>query len=459
LKSRRFDDGRNLRLVLAGMVTDRTVCSRIASRWTDPGLFAEPWANLVGRWSIEHLRKFDAPIGGNVRDAFEKWAAAIDPEESVLRSIERFLLAVSDEYEQGDLINSGYVLDVAQRLFDKAILRRVIEDAEDCLNRNKMDEAFGKLARVGSVQLGTGSMIEPAEDFDAWYAAFNVDREKPLIPYPGRLGKFFGWTFGRGKLVAFMAPDKTGKSMWLLDAAYRAVRNRCRVAYFDVGDMTEVDVLYRLGSRAAAMPLWSGIVQVPKSISRDGEVEYTKKKFSEGLGPSEAYRAFRKACKRKGGFRLSCHPNGTLSASDVGSRLSDWIREGWCPDVLVIDYADIMAPPPGVEDALGQIDDTWKHLRRISQECHCLVLTATQSSAAAYAEKQRTLTRRHFSGRKTKLAHVNGMIGLNVSTEDKDNGVTRVNWVVRRDADYNDRRFITVAGCPPLCCPTMKCCD
>jgi hypothetical protein len=155
-------------------------------------------------------------------------------------------------------------------------------------------------------------------------------------------------------------------------------------------------------------------------------------------------------------LRLSCHSNSTISIDGVQSILHDWEREEWVPDVVAIDYADILAPPHGIRETLDQTDETWKRMRRMSQDMHCLVVTASQSNAAAYTAKDNTLGRKHFSGRKTKLAHVNAMIGINCSEADKKLGVMRLNWVVRRNAQFSEQNAVTVAGCLGVANVAMK---
>ena len=140
----------------------------------------------------------------------------------------------------------------------------------------------------------------------------------------------------------------------------------------------------------------------------------------------------------------------------IFSILRDWAREDWVADVVVIDYADILAPPAGVRDTLDQIDLTWRQLRRMSQEMHALVLTATQASALAYGSKVKGLGKQHFSGRKTKLAHVNGMVGLISNPEDSKKGIIRVNWVVRRRGRFNENSLMPVAGCLDLAAPFIR---
>ena len=78
MKTTRYD-GNDLRRVLAGMVTDRIVCSRIASQWQQGGLFDSDWANMVGGWCVKHLRKYDSPPDGRLRDIYEAWAGRSTP--------------------------------------------------------------------------------------------------------------------------------------------------------------------------------------------------------------------------------------------------------------------------------------------------------------------------------------------------------------------------------------------
>lgn len=463
MKSKRYD-GTELRRVLAGMVTDRVVCARIASQWKDGGLFDSDWANLVGGWCVKHLLKYDQPPNGQLRSIFDQWSRRSEADEKTLVGIERFLGFVSSEWTSVDPPSSDYLLDLAKQYFNRVRAGQLIERATECIEENRPDEAIAVMNGANRVELGSGGLIKPAEEYDPWQQAFDPDRQRPLIEYPDGLGRFFGNVFGRDSLVAFMGPDKTGKSFWLLDVAFRAIRGRHRVAYFEVGDLLQDEALLRLGMRATRRPLEPGTYQFPMFISskknEEGKtvpvVECEERKFKVGLTSSEAYKAFRRICRGRDMLRLSCHANSTISVDGIQSIVQDWEREEWIPDVVVIDYADILAPPMGVRDVLDQTDETWKRLRRLSQEKHCLVVTASQSSALAYAGKDRTLSRKHFSGRKTKLAHVNAMIGINCTDEDKTLGIMRLNYVVRRNARFSESSVVTVAGCLGVASVAMK---
>jgi hypothetical protein len=124
------------------------------------------------------------------------------------------------------------------------------------------------------------------------------------------------------------------------------------------------------------------------------------------------------------------------------------------PDAVVIDYADITAPYPGVKEGRDQINENWMHLRRISQDYHCLVLTATQADADSYS--RRLMGRKNFSDDRRKHDHVTAMLGLNVTDEDKEVGITRVNFLDRREGGYTEKGQVWVAGCLAIGCPVLK---
>jgi len=155
-------------------------------------------------------------------------------------------------------------------------------------------------------------------------------------------------------------------------------------------------------------------------------------------------------------LRLSCTSNSSTKVEDIRNSLDEAIKEGWVPDVVVIDYADILAPEAGVrgEDFRQQTNDTWKALRRLSQDYHCLVVTATQSDAASY--DARIIRKKNFSEDKRKLAHVTGMAGLNQTEEEKRKGLYRLNWVVLREAMSFESKCVVVAGCLALSRPVIR---
>ena len=147
--------------------------------------------------------------------------------------------------------------------------------------------------------------------------------------------------------------------------------------------------------------------------------------------------------------------SGSLSVDRLRSLTDEQVREGWVPDVIVIDYADVLTLPQGFEKRDG-IDENWRSLRRLSQDLHCCVVVGTQGDAASY--EANLIRAKNFSDARTKNDHVTAALGLNVVEEDKNQGVTRVNWLKRREAEFSESWQVSVAGCLDVGCPLILSC-
>lgn len=248
-------------------------------------------------------------------------------------------------------------------------------------------------------------------------------------------------------------------SMFLLDVAWRAMVQKRRTAFFAIGDMSERQVMRRLLVRAAGKPFTPRVVKKPVSIKREesGEikVEYDEVSFDEPLSWHQAVKACEKITRGRTipYLKLSCHPNSAIGMDGVRGILADWAREGWVADVVVIDYADNLDPPPGSGDPRNAVNMIWKQMRRASQELHCCLVTASQTDAESYAAQ--TITKKNFSENKLKNAHTTGVVGINQTDDEKKQGIYRLNWVVRREEEFSEYRCAAVAGCLALVRPVM----
>ena len=146
--------------------------------------------------------------------------------------------------------------------------------------------------------------------------------------------------------------------------------------------------------------------------------------------------------KRK--LRISSHLNDTLSISIIRQVLDRWENnDGFIPDVIIIDYADLLVPSKNIEFRHQQ-NQIWKELRALSQERNNLLITATQTDADSY-EKD-ILSRKNFSEDKRKFAHVTAMYGLNQDRHGREKkiGIMRINEIVIREGDFDTTSCVTV---------------
>lgn len=452
INEKRYDEEK---LILTAMIVDKNVLGRISTKWK-PNSFRSSWANIVAEWAVQYYINYQKSPGPNIEGIFETWASE-KRHRNLVEPMEAFLAGLSKRYTKlRSQNNSEFVIDTAGKFFNKVQLERLAESIQADIDIGKDQKALTRVQDYKHIDLGIGSSISVFEDTDAIRRAFEEDRE-PLIKYSGGLERFFGDRLERDAFIAFMGPEKRGKTFWLLDMAFRGVSQNRRVAFFEVGDMSQKQIYRRFMVRVSKHPMRAKTIQYPISISKpsmdrkrkDPKIQYEDKVFSKPLSWRKAHlacRHFLRRHKEKDLLRLSTHPNDTVSVDDLRTILDTWKQEyNWIPDVVIVDYADILNMDAYGVEGRDRIDRTWKRLRRMSQELHCLVVTATQSDASSY--QAYTLGQQHFSDDKRKHSHVTGIVGLNQTQSEKEQGIMRLNWIDLRESEYNVRRCCYVACC------------
>ena len=449
------------------MIVDQIVLGRISAKW-QRGMFKSKWANIIAKWCLNYYANYeDAPLN-QIENLFEVWAEKTKDKESI-NLVDKFLNSLSEEYETlKDESNSDYVLDVAGTYFNKVKIEKLVETLEGNIIDGDIKEAANLIISYNQLEMGVGEGIDVLQDNEAIKRAF-AEKQEDIIKYPGDLGRFLKGSFEIDGFITFLGPEKSGKSFWLEDVAFRGMLQRKKVAYFQVGDMTERQTMRRLMVRVARHPIRSQIVNYPitveKEIGEDGKtnaiVDFKEKIFKKPLNYREAKKACKKIMKKKikskqSYLKLSCHPAGSLSVESIKSILKTWELKEWIADVIVIDYADILNMSYHGIEGRDRINETWQRLRNLSQTYHCLVVTATQADTPSYSAN--LLSRNNFTDDKRKSAHITGMIGINVSAEEKEIGITRLNWIYMRDMPFSESHFIYCAGCKSLANPAIKSC-
>lgn len=456
--------GAEERDVVLGLIVSPEVLAKVAPAWKGD-MLPSAWANAVGGWCVEYYREYGAAPGKTVESLFAKWQADNPGLKDEAALIDKYLEGFDGRYtRRAKEVNPDYVADAAGRLFNKAAVARLSDALEGDVAAGDIEAAVKRLKGFREVECGTAAAVNLLQDGDAVTTVFTEKRE-PLVTYPGPLGEFFEDVLERDAFVAILAPEKRGKTFVMMDVAWRAMLERRRVAFFEVGDLSREQTLRRFYTRAARWPMKTprSPVRWPVKINKDageGEplVEFRELVFPHGLTPEKAREALKdtmeKRVRSKDPYlRVSVHPTNSISVLGVKSILEDWDRDGFRADVVVIDYADILAPVSGAGETRDQINMTWKLLRALSQERHCLVLTATQANAASYSSDLLDMT--NFSEDKRKFAHVTAMWALNQSADEREHQLQRWNWLVVRESDFSTRKCVYVAQCLGLAQPAV----
>lgn len=461
--------------VMTAMIVDQVVLGQIAPHWTDDGLFDATWPNIVGRWCVDYFKDNNEAPKHHITNMFAVWEEEHPNDTANFNLINKYLTRLNDQYKDfedaASRSNSTHLLDMANRVFQRSLLERHVEEVGNLLDRGKTKKARLVVEQFQPLSIGQEQTHEPSAYNENEVTDVLAYKQESIVSYTYALKHFFGDSLHRGSFLAFLAPEKTGKSWILMDLAFRSITQGLNVAFFEAGDMTKQQWMKRWLTRVAKHPNKPQSIFIPRVMHVEGygseiDIEQDEKVFDVPINQAiirKGYSRLRSQCKQNGthlgSMKMENHPSSTLSVSDINAKLDLWERnEGWLADVVIIDYVDILASEGGFGEDRNQINRTWKMLRSLSQARNCLLVTATQADAASYNLKNNNLLNRsNFSEDKRKLAHVTGMIGLQrpMGLAAQHPELLLWNWIVRRDAEADESKAVYVTGCRAIGNPNM----
>jgi len=454
------------RKLLTALVTSHEFLNQ-ASPILDLSLIEAPHFRLIAEWCLNYYHLYHTAPRQDIEIAYHSWAEGC-PDSAESEAIHDLLEDLSASYTDTDPINVPYLIDHLRAYLERKSLQRLQDNVDFALHSGHPEEAKQHVLNYRPVEMLARLGVDPLRETTAWERAFAVSAQ-PLIELPGDAGAFLNPALVRDGLIGIQGPEKRGKTFWCIEFVVRALQERRRVAFFQVGDLSEHQVMIRLGMYWAERPSRAdlcGKVNVPLRIEKpqrgpgpkpqpDEEEAHVEGRIRTFLKPLtkqaciKACQKFMRGCglsPRKSYLKVSIHPNSSINVRGIMGILDRWeMTEGFIPDLIVVDYADILAPEDGRQIARDQVNDTWKALRRLSQERHCLVISPTQANADSYDRHTQSI--KNFSEDKRKLAHVTGMLGLNQTEREKELGLMRLNWLVLRESPFNAHRCLWVGQC------------
>jgi len=161
--------------------------------------------------------------------------------------------------------------------------------------------------------------------------------------------------FGKGELIVFVAPAGIGKSMGLVNVGAHYLKNGLRVAHYTL----ELSELY-VGLRYDAI-----VTGIPNQNLKFNQEE-----------------VHRKVEVLPGELNLKYWPTKTATVNTIRANVDKMTMLGQKPDVIIIDYADLLRGPKGVEKRL-ELDSIYEELRGLAGEFEVPVFTASQANRSA----------------------------------------------------------------------------
>ena len=418
-----------------------------------PELFSEGVCRNVATWLWEFFQAQHAAPGRAIEDIFLFKSQSMRKEDA--EGVGLFLRSISDDWQP---TNIELVKQQALEFFKISALRKLRDDIDRALlirDSSRGEAVVAQYAAPAPIHSSTVAMFSPQS---AAIVARAFDEEaETLLTFDGDAGKVLG-SFAREDFVALGAPPKRGKSMWLLKLATESAKRGLRVLVLSL-EMKESQVLRRLWQQltgttrkgqsaeySAFMETTPGRYTIVPGQALTRAPVLDEKEIAKAMGNYAMY--------YRGDLRVRTYPSNTLTIARLKEDLDSLqLYEHFIPDVIVLDYADIMRHTSAAKAMRERINDTWVSLRGIASERKCLLITATQTGRANVGG-QKDADEADVAEDIRKVAHVTKMIMINQNAAEREQGLYRLACNTTRDEPVAPSQLLC-ASCLAICEPMM----
>lgn len=446
--------------ILIGMITDKKFLSHVRPV-VKLEYFKNTYARTVVKWVIDFYDKYNEPPFNEIQKIYEYNERQGAVEEDDVDLIKKLLQDAAEQYAECPNLNSEFLLEKTEEYFNKVNLETIFAQSSEAMQTGDMEKAkslvFGAVPIKISQSQATDGLTNQQEIMEAFEEA-----SKPLFRLPGAIGKFINDELCRDSFLALQAPEKTGKTWFLMWVVLRALRARLNVVLFEF-EMTKPQVNRRLSisiSGKSDKKKYCDGKHTPKCFSLDGEpcsavpgvgIQYQDLDLGEPLTWQEALRSNEEFYKRfhlrkDKHWRLVTAPARSMNSKQIDAELERLQREeDFIADVVLVDYIDLSAPEDPREKERERIYSNWVGYKAMTNKRHTLTITVTQSNAQTYGMELQT--KNSFSEDHRKYAHTNGTLGLTQTPEDKKSGVAKLNWLVLRENEFIENDVCYILQC------------
>ena len=327
---------------------------------------------------------------------------------------------------------------------DYKALKLYVEDLNACLETKSMDRARKvqqEYKKISTVELNECDLMDLKDNAIIENAL--SQEEQVLFTLPENLNKVFG-NIHRNDFIAILAPPKRGKSFALQYLALQALKQRLNVIFVSM-EMTREEVIQRL---------WKALFGTESGLVKDGTYEscrFVEDTCEEGkyhselvdikvTNKSKPVSVLQKRLRTSNGYtghlRIIAYPRFSASVKQITDRIDEIMDDGFIPDVIFIDYADITTPIGGGTELRNQLDEIWKYLGGYATKTHSCVITASQTNRSGMSSN--SVEAESIGENFKKIAHITSMVSLEQTRKMKDEHLMRVRNIAIRNSEVED---------------------
>jgi replicative DNA helicase len=271
--------------------------------------------------------------------------------DQILRDqIVDYLVRTKANAHPGDI---SYVKEKSLDFCKKQAFKEALEKAVDLIQGENFEQVLDLMKKAVSVGMPNTSGHDFFEDLEARFVKINRNACPTGFKRLDEKDIFQGG-LGRGEIGVVVANTGVGKSHWLVALGSNAMRTGRNVLHYTF-ELTEHAVGLRYDSNLCGVP--SNEVQDMKEIV------------------TETYKN-----KSLGRLIIKEYPTGSASVMTVRNHVEKLQLKGFKPDLIVIDYADIMKSSKSYDSLRHELKLVYEELRNLAMELEVPIWTASQAN-------------------------------------------------------------------------------
>ena len=432
-------DALNERDILYGLITSEKFCRELCPV-LNPRLLEVDYARIVSSWIKDYYNDYKTCPGKDISKLYRSHSEDIN-DEALRENILTFLNKLDKDYESISNFNDEYALQESITYLKKQSLKNLSKDVESFLLTNDIEKAEDSITKYKTIEKSTGEAVSLLKSPESIVESYSEEKGT-LFTLPKAYGKVVG-RIHREDFISYLAPMKRGKTWTLIDVGVNAASQGMKVLFVS-HEMSESDVIKRFWTSFTG-DIGEARDDIDYSYFEDnGNGKFTVEHKTITRKPINlvSIEKKQKALKRMfrgGDIRVLAVPAYSLSPDGLDMKIERLVQqEEFVPDVIIIDYADIMQPIEKGEYR-HQIDGIWKRLRALAQKRKCVVFTASQSGRSSIGND---VNSENISEDIRKLAHVTSMVAINQNETERKNGIVRFKQLAVREGEMEFRQAI-----------------
>jgi KaiC/GvpD/RAD55 family RecA-like ATPase len=306
--------------------------------------------------------------------------------------------------------NYDWLMDEFENFSRHKGLERAIISSSDLLEAGDYGPVEKLIKDAIQISLNKDMGINYFEDPRARLTALKDGNGQISTGWPSVDRKLYGG-FNRGELNIFCAASGGGKSLFLANLGVNWALAGLNVVYLTF-ELSEKLVAMRLDSMTTGIHT--------REIFRNIDDVELKVKMLE---------------KRSGNLQVKYMPSGK-NCNDIRAYLKEYqVKTGVKPDVLLIDYLDLMMPlsvKVSPSDLFVKDKYVSEEIRNLAMETQCITVTASQLNRSAVEEIE--FDHSHISGGLSKIMTADNVIGIFTSRAMKERGRYQIQFMKTRSS-------------------------